>query len=48
MFKDYEAQKKAGQRPFFDPEKVGIKNAELWSEINKDKIEAARAGEKVG
>ncbi len=43
MLKDYEAQKKAGQKPFFDPDKVGIKNVDLWKEINKEKIAAARA-----
>jgi AGCS family alanine or glycine:cation symporter len=31
--KDYEAQKKAGLDPTFDPDKLGIKNAELWHEI---------------
>jgi AGCS family alanine or glycine:cation symporter len=30
--KDYEAQKKAGKDPTFDPEALGIKNATLWSE----------------
>ncbi|MCW7542052.1 alanine:cation symporter family protein [Aquabacterium sp. A7-Y] len=29
--KDYEAQKKAGLDPVFDPDKLGIRNAELWS-----------------
>jgi len=31
--KDYEEQKKAGLNPIFDPQKLGIKNAELWDEI---------------
>jgi alanine or glycine:cation symporter, AGCS family len=31
--KDYEAQKKAGLDPVFDPDKLGIANAELWHEI---------------
>jgi AGCS family alanine or glycine:cation symporter len=31
--KDYEAQKKAGLNPVFEPEKLGIKNAELWNDI---------------
>jgi alanine or glycine:cation symporter, AGCS family len=31
--KDYEAQKKAGLDPIFDPDKLGIANAELWHEI---------------
>jgi hypothetical protein len=30
--KDYEAQKKAGKDPTFDPGALGIKNATLWSE----------------
>ncbi|HEU4604208.1 MAG TPA: alanine:cation symporter family protein, partial [Steroidobacteraceae bacterium] len=28
--KDYEAQKKQGIDPVFDPDRVGIKNANLW------------------
>jgi AGCS family alanine or glycine:cation symporter len=35
--KDYEAQKKAGKDPVFDPEALGIKNAELWNQINPPK-----------
>jgi AGCS family alanine or glycine:cation symporter len=30
--KDYEAQKKAGRDPVFDPDALGIKNATLWSD----------------
>jgi alanine or glycine:cation symporter, AGCS family len=30
--KDYEAQKKAGKDPTFDPDALGIRNATLWSE----------------
>lgn len=38
VFKDYKTQRKAGiEEPIFDPDKVGIKNAELWKEINKDR-----------
>jgi AGCS family alanine or glycine:cation symporter len=33
--KDYEAQKRAGLDPTFDPDKLGIANAEIWREINK-------------
>ena len=34
--KDYEAQKKAGKKsPIFDPDALGIKNAELWKDIKK-------------
>ena len=32
--KDYEAQKKAGKDPTFNPEKLGIKNAAFWAERN--------------
>ena len=36
---DYHAQRKAGvEAPVFDPRKLGIKNADLWLEINKDKL----------
>ncbi|MDQ3617126.1 MAG: alanine:cation symporter family protein [Pseudomonadota bacterium] len=30
--RDYEAQKKAGKDPVFDPDALGIRNAELWRE----------------
>jgi len=33
--KDYEAQKKLGKDPVFDPVALGIKNADLWTTINK-------------
>ncbi|MBK3496082.1 alanine:cation symporter family protein [Viridibacillus sp. YIM B01967] len=33
--KDYEAQKKQGKDPVFDPEPLGIKNADFWVEYNK-------------
>lgn len=40
LLKDYEQQRKAGiQYPVFDPDKLGIKNADLWKDINKDLIE---------
>ncbi|NML16521.1 alanine:cation symporter family protein [Azohydromonas sp. G-1-1-14] len=29
--RDYEAQKRAGLEPVFDPEKLGIRNADLWT-----------------
>ena len=38
IFNDYEAQRKAGGVPIFNPQKLGIKNADLWMEINKDKL----------
>ncbi|MCG3056707.1 alanine:cation symporter family protein, partial [Escherichia coli] len=35
--KDYEAQKKQGLDPVFDPVKLGIKNADYWeTEYKKD------------
>ena len=34
--KDYEAQKKEGKDPVFDPTKLGIKNADFWVEYNED------------
>lgn len=46
VWKDYKAQRKAGiEEPVFNPEKLGIKNAELWLEINRDKI-SGRENEK--
>ncbi len=35
ILKDYEYQKKLGIDPVFEPEKCGIKNAELWGKITK-------------
>jgi alanine or glycine:cation symporter, AGCS family len=34
--KDYEAQKKQGKDPVFDPDSVGIKNADLWRALPSD------------
>ncbi|MBS4190774.1 alanine:cation symporter family protein [Bacillus sp. FJAT-49705] len=36
VFKDYEAQKKAGKDPVFDPIKVGISGADFWEEKRKE------------
>ncbi|MEP7246712.1 MAG: alanine/glycine:cation symporter family protein [Gammaproteobacteria bacterium] len=33
--RDYEAQKRAGRNPAFDPAALGIKNAQLWDEIRR-------------
>ena len=33
--KDYEAQKKEGKDPTFDPDKLGIANADLWREMGR-------------
>lgn len=36
---DYSRQRKAGvDRPIFNPQKLGIKNADVWMEINKEAI----------
>ncbi|RUL56546.1 alanine/glycine:cation symporter family protein [Lysinibacillus antri] len=35
--KDYEAQKKEGKDPIFDPIKLGIKGADFWEQRNKEK-----------
>jgi alanine or glycine:cation symporter, AGCS family len=32
--RDYEAQKKAGRDPVFDPAALGIKNAEIWKTVD--------------
>ncbi len=41
--KDYEAQRKAGLDPVFDPEKLGIKNAEIWTKIGeRNKIKESK------
>ena len=39
VLKDYERQKKAGLDPVFDPEKSGIKDANLWSVIKEKYLE---------
>lgn len=35
---DYKEQLDAGRKPVFNPEKLGIKNADLWMEINEKEI----------
>ncbi|MEG3192689.1 alanine/glycine:cation symporter family protein [Lysobacter sp. D1-1-M9] len=35
--RDYEAQKKAGRDPVFDPDALGIRHAELWREKLQDR-----------
>lgn len=40
IFDDYTAQRKAGiEKPIFNPHKLGIKNADLWMEINQEAIQ---------
>lgn len=44
VYQDYQAQRKAGvEEPVFNPEKLGIKNAEIWMRLNKDKIEKSES-----
>lgn len=39
-------QRKAGvEDPYFNPQKLGIKNCDVWMDINKDRIAADRANE---
>lgn len=40
-YDDYIAQRNAGvEMPYFNPEKLGIENCDLWMDINKDRIDA--------
>lgn len=40
-YDDYIAQHNAGvEMPYFNPEKLGIENCDLWMDINKDRIDA--------
>lgn len=36
--KDYEAQRREGKDPVFDPIKLGIKNADFWVERNNERL----------
>ena len=46
--KDYERQKRSGDKPVFDPEALGIRHAELWHDVQaadesrEDQVRAAR------
>lgn len=45
LYHDYEEQMKAGQDPYYNPDKLswnGV-DTELWKEINKDRISASKA-----
>lgn len=35
VFKDYEEQKRRGVDPVFEPDKIGIKNTDIWNKISK-------------
>ncbi|MFP3886861.1 alanine/glycine:cation symporter family protein [Priestia filamentosa] len=55
VLKDYEAQRKAGKDPIFDPSKVEIDGADFWeekyreieSEASKDKVSTGGPGTKI-
>ena len=38
VYKDYMEQLKAGEKPHFNPHKLGIKNADVWMDLNKESI----------
>lgn len=43
VYDDYMEQRKAGvKEPYFNPEKLGIKNCDLWMEINAEQIKKDR------
>lgn len=45
-YDDYMQQRKAGvKEPFFNPQKLGIKNVDVWMDINKDRIAADKAAD---
>ncbi len=39
IYKDYMSQVKEGKEPYFNPQKLGVKNADVWMDINKEFIE---------
>ena len=46
VYDDYMKQRKAGiEDPYFNPQKLGIKNCDVWMDINKEQIEADAARE---
>lgn len=38
--KDYESQKQQGLDPVFDPDKLNIKNADLWRELSRSNVQS--------
>ncbi|MCH4072114.1 alanine/glycine:cation symporter family protein [Pseudoramibacter sp.] len=41
IYNDFIKQWKSGEEdPYFNPQKLGIKNCDIWMDINKDRIEA--------
>lgn len=47
IYNDYMSQVKAGKKPYFNPQKLGIKNADLWMDINKDQIMNDKNNKKI-
>lgn len=48
VYDDYMTQRKAGvEDPYFNPKKLGIKNCDVWMDINKERIEADAQNETV-
>ena len=44
VYDDYMKQRKAGvETPYFNPQKLGIKNCDVWMDINKDLIAKDKA-----
>jgi AGCS family alanine or glycine:cation symporter len=44
IWRDYDTQRKAGIKvPIFDPDRLGIKNAEFWTKRNKSKFDEVNA-----
>lgn len=40
VYNDYVEQRKKGvEEPYFNPQKLGIKNVDVWMDINKEQIE---------
>ncbi len=44
LMKDYDRQRKLGIDPVFDPDDIGVADAELWHTINRRREERVRAG----
>lgn len=38
VYNDYMRQLKAGEKPHFNPQALGIKNADVWMDLNKESI----------
>lgn len=42
IYNDYMSQLESGKEPYFNPRALGIKNADIWLEINKSHIEKSK------